>query len=71
MEKVRKLGIITAKTNDMCHRFYNATYNVGSSNYSKLTEEQLDDLIDRMSKSHIELQLILRRLDKYNITNKL
>lgn len=70
MEKVKKLGILTAKTNDVCHKFYNATYNIGSSEYSELTEEQLDDLFDRMLKSHIELQLILRRLNKYNIINK-
>lgn len=67
MDSKKKLGIITHKTNDMCHRFHVLTNSIGSEHYAHLTEEEAEDLFQLLMNANHNLQFVLRRLDKYNI----
>lgn len=67
MDSKKKLAIMTHKTNDMCHRFYLSTNNVGGEHYKHLTEEEAEDLFRLLLDARTNLEFALRRLSKYNI----
>lgn len=67
MDSKKKLGIMTHKTNDMCHKFHVLTNSIGSEHYGHLTEVQVEDLFRLLLDARTNLEFALRRLSKYNI----
>lgn len=67
MDSKKKLALVTHGTNDMCHRFYLSTNNVGGEHYKNLTEEEAEDLFRLLLDARTNLEFALRRLSKYNI----